>query len=334
MRIPEAVAAAFNPSHLRLIVLPTEKCNFRCTYCYESFEIGRMSDDTAAALVRHIRARSGSLKSLHISWFGGEPLLARDVVLHVSSAAAEICNNEGIRFQSDMTTNAWLLDFNTASELRNVGVTEYQITLDGLQADHDSTRRVANGSGSYARIHENLSQLRDSNLDIRVLLRLHYSGRTVASLREFAREVASTFAHDHRFSFSLREIEALGGPNDASLVHVSSPSEVALVREAELILDPMASTRSPAQSSFCYAGAANAYVVRADGSLAKCTVAFSDSRNHIGRLNADGTFALDHAKAIAWTASAMSGKDGAEECPLHHLSYPDSVVVKYLRTHR
>lgn len=34
-------------SSLHLIILPTEQCNFRCKYCYESFKKGKMSDTSA-----------------------------------------------------------------------------------------------------------------------------------------------------------------------------------------------------------------------------------------------------------------------------------------------
>ena len=33
---------ALTPKKLDLIIMPTEQCNFRCTYCYEDFKIGKM----------------------------------------------------------------------------------------------------------------------------------------------------------------------------------------------------------------------------------------------------------------------------------------------------
>ena len=32
----------FRSNYLNLIILPTEACNFRCTYCYETFENKKM----------------------------------------------------------------------------------------------------------------------------------------------------------------------------------------------------------------------------------------------------------------------------------------------------
>jgi uncharacterized protein len=43
---PSAAAKAVNNKILRLIILPTENCNFRCAYCHEEFEIDRMSPNT------------------------------------------------------------------------------------------------------------------------------------------------------------------------------------------------------------------------------------------------------------------------------------------------
>jgi uncharacterized protein len=34
----------FLSSSAALCIMPTEKCNLRCTYCYEGFERGRMSE--------------------------------------------------------------------------------------------------------------------------------------------------------------------------------------------------------------------------------------------------------------------------------------------------
>ena len=40
---------------LRLIILPTEKCNFKCLYCYEEFKIGKMSIELQEDIINFVK---------------------------------------------------------------------------------------------------------------------------------------------------------------------------------------------------------------------------------------------------------------------------------------
>jgi molybdenum cofactor biosynthesis enzyme MoaA len=82
--------AAWAQDHLHLIVMPTEKCNFRCVYCYEDFAIGRMKRPVIDGVKALIRRRVASLSPLEIQWFGGEPTLAHDIVCEVMNDAQEV----------------------------------------------------------------------------------------------------------------------------------------------------------------------------------------------------------------------------------------------------
>ncbi|TOB11935.1 radical SAM protein, partial [Vibrio parahaemolyticus] len=73
------IAESLSPRGLQLIIFPTEKCNFRCTYCYEKFEVGRMSNELIQGIKKFLEVRIPELDRLVISWFGGEPLLAKEV---------------------------------------------------------------------------------------------------------------------------------------------------------------------------------------------------------------------------------------------------------------
>ena len=72
----EILYDALADDKLELTLFPTEHCNFRCTYCYEDFSIGRMTPEIVNAVKRLIEIRSDDLHDLYISWFGGEPLVA------------------------------------------------------------------------------------------------------------------------------------------------------------------------------------------------------------------------------------------------------------------
>lgn len=54
-------------------------------------------------------------------------------------------------------------------------------------------------------------------------------------------------------------------------------------------------------------------VIGSEGQVYKCTVAFDDPRNHVGRLHADGTLELDEAKWNRWVSvdGLETGKCGS-----------------------
>ncbi|WP_297992216.1 hypothetical protein [Anoxybacillus sp.] len=51
-----------NPENMYLIFLVTEQCNFRCTYCYENFEKGKMSDDVIEGVIKYVEKKRDSTK--------------------------------------------------------------------------------------------------------------------------------------------------------------------------------------------------------------------------------------------------------------------------------
>ena len=62
---------------LSLMVNSTLDCNMRCWYCYEKHRANTdLTPETVSSLLKLIRKRitNPKLKSVHISYFGGEPL--------------------------------------------------------------------------------------------------------------------------------------------------------------------------------------------------------------------------------------------------------------------
>ena len=100
----------FSSNYLNLIILPTEACNFRCTYCYETFENKKMPRPVVNGIKSLIDRRGEDLDRLDVSWFGGEPLLALDVITEISKHALDAAKTEGFTFGSGMTTNGYFLN--------------------------------------------------------------------------------------------------------------------------------------------------------------------------------------------------------------------------------
>jgi uncharacterized protein len=313
----EVVSQAFNPRHLNLIVLPTEKCNFRCTYCYENFEVGRMKGWVVEAIKKLLVTRSGDLDSLSLSWFGGEPLLAKNIVLDISSYATELALAHRIHYAANMTTNGFFLDLATAEALLAAGVNFYQVSLDGYAEDHDSTRLAANGTGTFDRIIGNLRAIRDSDLALTVLLRCHFSPDSLPKLDRLIAFLNTEFCGDMRFRVYFKSIERLGGKNDAGITRFSESAEHEVIAHlvSRLSVPQQAYDLPEDEQYVCYAAKPNSLMIRADGSLGKCTVALYDTRNSLGHILPDGTLEIDVSKLRLWARGFASLNPDELACP-------------------
>jgi uncharacterized protein len=325
------IEACLTPKALHLILMPTEACNFRCVYCYEDFRLKRM----AAAVVRGVKnllaQRAPRLDQLSLSWFGGEPLLARDLVVDILSQAAALRRrHRRLKVFSDMTTNAFLLSRPVFEELLGLGVTQYQVTFDGPPESHDRKRIQANGRPTFERIWRNLEEVRAVPGRYRIVVRLHVDAENIEALPRFIDSFGRTFGGDARFELFLRRLSRLGGPNDGSL-------PVFDAREAEVRVDALkrcAAEQRVQQVSFepgplvCYAARGNSLLVRADGRLAKCTVALDHPMNDVGRLHEDGSVELAGAKMLMWMRGVWSRQSAELECPMRGYADPPPAATR------
>lgn len=131
-------------SKVRLIIMPTEQCNFRCKYCYESYQKGEMTEENQKTLLKFLQRKISSTSKIQISWFGGEPIEAIHVVQRIMEYANRMCDKQNVQLISDMTTNAYNLDDVNFDMLYNLRVFSYQVTLDGLEEQHNKQRVLKN----------------------------------------------------------------------------------------------------------------------------------------------------------------------------------------------
>lgn len=324
MKAPdEVLARALTNRALELTVMPTEACNFRCTYCYEDFALGKMPAEVVRGVKNLIRARAPGLDTLHVAWFGGEPTLAldvvRDVQAHVQAVAAA---HPGLRARANMTTNAWKLGPDVFAELVALGVNEYQISFDGPEEFHDRKRKRLDGRGTFARIWRNVLAMRDSYLDFQVILRVHVDRENLASLFGFVDQIRAELGHDARFSIFLKQIGRYGGANDANLPVLATEEDARTYQRllthtyGSVEQEHVRGAGGKGSPKLCYAAKGNSHVVRSDGRLCKCTVALDHPANVVGRIHEDGTVEIDAARSRPWMRGLWSGIDAELLCPM------------------
>jgi uncharacterized protein len=154
-------AARDDRTRLALTIAPTVNCNFRCTYCYQEHPETKMAAAVQDALVERVRAGVAEGRDVQVTWFGGEPLLALDVVELLSRRFIALADAAGVRYAAGMITNGSLLTRDVAERLRVLRIDGVQVTLDGPADVHDGRRFKVGGKPTFETIVENLQVIAD-----------------------------------------------------------------------------------------------------------------------------------------------------------------------------
>ena len=175
-----------------LTICPTMGCNFDCPYCFEDHFAGKMTqevqDDVVALAERMLDA--ANVKNVSVTWFGGEPLLALDVVESLSGRLMNLVEERGGEYSAGIITNGYLLTQEKADMLGRCKVKTAQVTIDGLGATHDATRRLAGGGPTFERIVANLREIK-LPFSVNVRHNVHEGNRhEIDKLKEFIEELA------------------------------------------------------------------------------------------------------------------------------------------------
>lgn len=288
-------------SELDLTIILTRQCNFRCLYCYEDFSDDIFSEQDEKSLLSFLRKNLSKYSSLHISWFGGEPLLNVDTIRSLSFKMMQLCSKCCIPYRAGITTNGFLLTPRLCQELISYGISSFQITLDGTREIHDKYRvLVDTGAGTFDKILTNLADIKNyivsRNVSFRI--RCNVTQSTLAILDEYLTVMDKYFGDDLRFEFVFNAVGDWGGDSvygikDSLLNRDSILWEFLLSNPIVLNYSPYCHTL---RNMKCYAARKNQYVLLPGGSIGKCTVRFNSPYNLVGKLSEKGNMSLSKSK--------------------------------------
>ena len=163
-------AACARTHGIGLTICPTMGCNFDCPYCFEDHFPRKMSqevqDDIIGLATRMLDASMAT--NIHVTWFGGEPLLAPKIIESLSERLMALAEERGGEYSASIITNGYLLTQDIVDMLDRCKVSNAQVTIDGLGATHDATRYLRGGGPTFERITGNLRNLKiPFNVNIR-----------------------------------------------------------------------------------------------------------------------------------------------------------------------
>lgn len=144
----KSIKAKEDPRNMYFVIAPTMKCNYRCMYCFENRRTSftSMSKQTCTEVKHFIAdkiAANSNLKCLHITWFGGEPLLCLSTIEDMSTYFSDLCEKLSVECRFSVITNARYLDLHAIEVLQKMKVKKVQVSFDGPQKTYCTAKRAS-----------------------------------------------------------------------------------------------------------------------------------------------------------------------------------------------
>ena len=166
-------AEVFEPPVATATIFVTQQCNHDCIYCYggggEYGDPGIMEDEIGLKTLDWLWAQRGDLKSLAVSFSGGEPLLNFELIRRMVDHAHQLETQGDARFKFTVATNAALLNDRVLDFMETHDIYAL-IGFDGPREIQDRNRPLRNGRSSYGTVLPRIQKL-IANMPERVTLR-------------------------------------------------------------------------------------------------------------------------------------------------------------------
>ncbi len=299
-----------NTDILEFLIYVTNDCNFKCKYCPQIHEKKYMDFETLNEVCEGIISslkNEKKVKKLSVSWFGGEPLLNLKNIVVSSNKLMAFCQENGIFYSSGMTTNGFLLTKQVFIDLYNVGIKNYQITIDGSEESHNVTRPLFNGKKTWKTIIDNLRDISSLNFDFYITIRLNVSQNNIDDMTDFISYISNTF--DKRFTINIMPISRMG--NENSNFHYCGKIESQLVQiylykymiNQNINVDFLDKMFIPTMF-VCNSGRPNYFAINCEKKVYKCELNVNNDKYCIGYIAKDGLY-IDNYQNCSYSTPSL-----------------------------
>ena len=279
----------YSSDYLSLVIAPTMACNFACPYCFENPKPGVMRQEVQDKLVEIVRVNAERKKPIHITWYGGEPLLAKNVVFSLSEKFIKICEENNVEYSSQVITNGYLLSTNDIPLFKKFKIKEIQITIDGPRDIHNQRRflKAKPQEGSFDVIIDNVRMMKANEFIIS--LRVNIDKENIESTKElilYLKEVGLSglfinFGHVAPYTDVNQNIKG-------SCLSMGEYSKESLQLQEFLFENGFDASRFPyypgIKANYCGADSISAFVIDNEGYKYKCWNEVGDISMSVGNI--------------------------------------------------
>ncbi len=307
---------------LGLTLAPTLACNFKCPYCYETPDSKVMDSEVQSAIVNMADEALNRADSLDITWYGGEPMLAKGLIWEMSQKFIEVCESKNATYGAYMVTNGYLFVKEDLENLKKSKIAAMQITIDGPPEVHNTRRVLHNDGGTFDEIVENIKMLREGG--IKVNLRINIDKTNIDSVPKLLDILVENKLNDMTISFGqvTAYTEACSSIS-GSCLNTKEYADWNLEFQKHLVDKGFPATQYPyypgIKANYCCADQINAFVVDPNGYMYKCWNNVGLKEEAVGNVkevfneDVDIKYAINHAK---WLTNTPFTEEKCVECSL------------------
>lgn len=276
----------YDRSGLGLVIAPTMACNMACQYCFEDKTAKKMSATVREAILDFVEKQARGISTLEADWYGGEPLLALDVIEDLTESFLELSEKYLFDYGASMISNGYLLTPETVDRLVDMKVRHVQVTLDGPARIHNVKRPLKNKKESFDQILENLKYA-STKLSIGVRVNVDKS-YTIDIIDELLTELTEAGLQQRTgVYFGMVEPSSQVCANIAESCYETADFSAIEVDYYRLLLERgFRIEKLPAPVGvFCMAQTTNAHLVDPEGFLYRCWNHAGDKDKAYGRIS-------------------------------------------------
>ena len=146
-------------SHIHFTIAPTMDCCFSCFYCFEKGNHRKkyITEEVMDSIIKNIENRK-ELQGINITWFGGEPLMAIDKMQQFYNKFRKVWKG---KFSSNIITTAHHITPEVIDILKEIEVTDMQITIDGAEKTHNAIKFTKGCDNAFQKLISNIDLLTD-----------------------------------------------------------------------------------------------------------------------------------------------------------------------------
>lgn len=300
-----------------LTITTTMDCNLGCYYCYEERSGDRLAAKDIPAIVALAEERlvSADKHTLHVDWYGGEPLLNLPFLESASDALQALCTRRAVGYSASIISNGSEWPDDAGAFVARNKIRQIQISFDGLKDNHDRRRHYRKafrkpGASSFDKAVALVDAL---VCCARVDLRFNIDRGNANDIMPFIRMARERgwFAAPYPAVFQPARLSAYSGTSQFMREHQLSLEEFDTLRAAirAEIGDSAKIEESEVPDGFpypkswvCGALAGASIVVGAEGLTYRCGLQVGERDRAVGEVRTTDAAAQHHADASWWDA--------------------------------